>query len=73
VAEVVIDVAGNVTDAKVLQSIPLLDEAALQAFRNWRFAPTSINGQPVPVRMTVTTNFSLSSPRPPTTPAPPRR
>ena len=73
VAEVVIDAAGNVTDAKVLQSIPLLDEAALEAFRNWRFAPTSINGQAVPVRMTVTTNFSLAPPSPPAPPAPPRR
>src|SRR5580704_16109405 len=29
VAEVVIDASGNVTDTKVVQSIPLLDEAAL--------------------------------------------
>jgi TonB family protein len=66
VAEIVIDATGNVTDAKVLQSIPLLDEPALQAFRNWHYAPTVINGQPVPVRMNVTSNFSLSA-----APAPP--
>lgn len=59
-AEVVIDPTGNVIDAKVLQSIPMLDEAALEAVRNWRFQPTLINGQPVPVRMTVTVNFSLT-------------
>jgi TonB family protein len=67
VAEVVIDTSGNVTDAKIVQSIPLLDEAALQAVRNWHFAPSMVNGQPVPVRMNVTVNFSL----PPTPPAPP--
>jgi TonB family protein len=66
VADIVVDASGNVTDAKVLQSIPLLDDAALQAVRNWHYAPTLVNGQPVPVRMTVSVNFSLppaSSPR----------
>ena len=58
-AEVVINPAGDVTDAKILRSIPLLDDAALQAVRHWHFAPTLVNGQAVPVRMTVTVNFSL--------------
>jgi len=63
--EVVIDPSGNVTDAKVVRSIPLLDDAALEAVRNWRYVPTLVNGQPVPVRSTVTVNFSLppSAPR----------
>jgi TonB family protein len=65
-AEVVIDTSGTVTDAKVVRSIPLLDEAALQAVRNWHFLPTVVNGQPVPVRMNVTVNFTL----PPTPPSP---
>jgi TonB family protein len=72
IAEVVIDTSGNVTDAKVVRSIPLLDEAALQAVRNWHYAPSVVNGQPVPVRMTVTVNFSLP-PSPPSPPAPTRR
>jgi TonB family protein len=59
VAEVVIDPAGNVTDAKVVQSIPLLDEEALRTVRNWHYAPTMVNGQAVPVRMNVTVNFTL--------------
>jgi TonB family protein len=66
VAEVVIDPSGSVTDTKVVQSIPLLDEEALRAVRNWHFAPTLVNGQPVPVRMNVTVNFTL----PPTPPSP---
>ena len=57
-AEIVIDRAGNVADARVVRSIPLLDEAALTAVRNWHFTPTVVNGQPVPVRMTVTVNFT---------------
>jgi len=59
IAEVVIDPFGNVSDAKVLRSIPLLDEPALRAVRDWHYAPTVVNGQPVPVRMTVTVNFTL--------------
>ena len=57
-AEVVINESGDVTDATVVRSVPLLDEAALKAVRNWHFEPTVVNGQPVPVRMTVTVNFS---------------
>jgi TonB family protein len=56
--EIVIDESGTVADAKVVRSIPLLDESALQAVRNWRFAPTVLNGQPVPVKMVVTVNFT---------------
>jgi protein TonB len=48
-----------VTDAKVLRSIPLLDAAALDAVRQWVFTPTTLNGTPVPVIMTVTVNFTL--------------
>lgn len=68
VAEIVVDPSGNVSDAKVIRSIPILDEAALQAVHNWRYAPTIVNGQAVPVRMVVTVNFSLP-PGPPATPA----
>lgn len=55
--EVTIDAQGAVSDAKVLRSIPLLDRAAIEAVRQWRFEPTLLNGRPVPVIMTVTVNF----------------
>ncbi|HYT75567.1 MAG TPA: TonB family protein [Vicinamibacterales bacterium] len=50
---------GTVGDARVLRSIPLLDRAALDAVRHWRFTPTVVSGVAVPVIMTVTVNFSL--------------
>lgn len=56
--ELLIDSSGNVVDARVLRSVPLLDQAALDAVRTWKFAPTIVNGQPVPVRMTTTVNFA---------------
>jgi protein TonB len=48
---------GKVIDAKVVRSIPLLDQAALDAVRQWEYTPTLLNGVPVPVLVTVTINF----------------
>lgn len=71
VAEVVLDPSGNVTDAKVVRSIPLLDDAALQAVRNWRYTPTLVDGQAVPVRFNVSVNFTLPRTEPVAPPGPP--
>ena len=51
--------AARSQDAKVLRSIPLLDQAALDAVKQWEFTPTLLNGVPVPVIMTVTVQFTL--------------
>jgi protein TonB len=51
--------SGDVVDARVLRSVPLLDDAALTAVRQWKFSPTLLNGVPVAVVMTVTVNFTL--------------
>ena len=50
---------GTVTHARILKSIAGLDEAALDAVRQWEFTPTLMNGQAVPVLLTTTINFSL--------------
>ena len=59
IIEATIGVTGAVEEAKVLRSVPLLDEAALDAVKQWQFTPTLLNGLPVPVIMTVTVNFTL--------------
>ena len=59
IIEAVIDPQGQVSDARVLRSIPLLDEAALDAVRQWTFTPTLLNGAPVSVILTVTVTFDL--------------
>ncbi len=48
---------GKVIDAKVVHSVPLLDQAALDAVKQWEYLPTLLNGVPVPILMTVTVNF----------------
>ena len=60
ILEAIIDVTGSVRDVRVLRSVPLLDDAAVAAVRQWRFTPTLLNGQPIPVIMTVTVSFSLN-------------
>ena len=59
IIEATVDPGGHVSDAKVLRSIPQLDEAALAAVRQWEFAQTIVNGVPVAVIMTVTVNFAV--------------
>jgi periplasmic protein TonB len=59
IVEATISASGRVIDAKILRSIPLLDAAALDAVRQWEFTTPTLNGQPIPVIMTVTVNFTL--------------
>jgi TonB family protein len=56
--EATIGTDGKVVDAKVVQSIPMLDQAALDAVRQWEYLPTMLDGRPVPVLITVTVNFT---------------
>jgi protein TonB len=60
VLDCVLDPRGRVAEAHVVGNAPgLLEGAALDAVRQWVYTPTLINGVPVPVRLTVTVNFSL--------------
>ena len=57
VCELVVDESGRVRDVKILRSIPMLDDAAIAAVRQLRYAPTIVDGRAVPVRLTVTVPF----------------
>ena len=59
IIEAVVDESGHVANAKVLRSISMLDQAAMDAVLQWEYTPTSLNGVPVPVLMTETVNFTL--------------
>jgi TonB family protein len=50
---------GKVTDARIVKSVPLLDQAALDAVKQWEYAPTRVRGVAVPVIITVAINFQL--------------
>jgi protein TonB len=47
VVEFVIDAQGYPSRLRVVQSVPLLDEAAQDAVRQWLFAPAQKGGRPV--------------------------
>lgn len=59
ILETLIGTDGRVRDVRVLRSIPLLDQAAIDAVRQWEYTPTLLNGAPVPIIMTTTVQFTL--------------
>ena len=54
-AEIYISENGRITDAKIVESSgwPLLDEATLKYVKTWRMKPSTKNGVPIGVWMTV--------------------
>ena len=64
ILDATIDAGGNVVDAKVLRSVPMLDQAALDAVRQWKYLPAQLDGKPTAVMMTLTVNFRLTSHQP---------
>jgi TonB family protein len=72
--EVVVDELGSVASLRVLNGTPMLDQAAIDAVKQWRYSQTLLNGQPVRVATTVSIIFSLGGFVEPTVmplPAPP--
>jgi TonB family protein len=59
VLDVLVDAEGVPSEVQVVQGIPLLDAAAIEAVKKWRYEPTLLNGVAVPIAMTVSLNFSL--------------
>ena len=58
VLEATIDPLGKVIDTRVVKSVPLLDQAAIDAVQQWEYTPSTQKGVAVPVVMTVTINFT---------------
>jgi len=59
VIDAVIDTSGNVVEMQVMSGHPLLVSAALDALKRWKYQPTILNEQPVPVQLLVTIRFRL--------------
>jgi TonB family protein len=59
VIEATINEQGGVERPRVLRSIPLLDQAALDAVSQWRFKPILFNGAPLSIVVTLTVPFRL--------------
>jgi periplasmic protein TonB len=59
VVDVTIGPDGKVKDVKVIHSVPALDQAAIDAVRQWEYTPPTLNGVAVAVIMTVVVNFAM--------------
>jgi protein TonB len=59
VMEATIDTDGKVQSAKIVHSVPALDAAALDAVRQWEYLPSTFDGRPVAVVITVVVNFTI--------------
>lgn len=57
--EATIGADGKVHNARVLRSIAILDQAALDAVRQWEYEPSRRNGVPVPVTMVIVVTFTI--------------
>ncbi len=65
IVEATTDLYGRVAGVKVLRSIPLLDQAAIEAVKQWVYEPLVVDGKPRPVTFTVTLQFSLDDEKKP--------
>ncbi|HEV8240810.1 MAG TPA: energy transducer TonB [Thermoanaerobaculia bacterium] len=62
IVEAVIDQHGEVSKVRVLKGLPHgLDDAAVEAVEQWKFAPAMLYGKPVAVYFTLTVNFRIDS------------
>lgn len=59
VMEIVVGCQGEVASARLVKGVPMFNDAALDAVKQWRYTPTLLNGKPVPVRFHVTVTFTL--------------
>lgn len=59
IVEAEVDTAGHVKTVKLLRGHPLLDQAALEAVKQWRYRPLLLNGEPTGFILTVTVDFRI--------------
>jgi TonB family protein len=57
--QVYVGLGGEVLDARVIKGQPPLDDAAIEAVRQWQYTPYLLNGEPQPGITAVTLIFKL--------------
>jgi TonB family protein len=57
--EAVIDTTGKLTNMTVVSGEALLQRAALDSLRTWKYRPAYLNENPVPSKTSITVNFHL--------------
>jgi TonB family protein len=57
--DAVIDTNGKLTNMKVVSGQPLLQQAALDSLRTWKYEPAYLDDKPVPVQTSITVKFRI--------------
>ena len=57
--DALLDATGRVTSMTIVSGPPLLQQAAMDALRHWKYEPAQLDGKPVPMRLEVTIQFKL--------------
>jgi len=57
--DALIDASGHVTTMKVVSGPAVLHQAAMDALKQWRYVPASLDGNPVAMHLAVTIQFHL--------------
>jgi protein TonB len=57
--DAVIDAEGNVVEMRIISGPPLLLQSALDAVRQWKYEPTYLNEQAIPVQLIVKVTFQF--------------
>lgn len=60
VIDAVIDAQGNVVEMRTVSGAPILALAAMEALRRWKYEPTILGGEAIPVELLVTLTFVSS-------------
>lgn len=55
--DALVDESGNVSAVKVISGPPLLHRAALDAVKQWKYTPATLDGKPTTMHLTVTVQF----------------
>jgi protein TonB len=59
VLQATISKSGGIENLRVISGPPMLQQAAMDAVRSWRYKPYLLNGDPVEVETTVNVVFNL--------------
>jgi protein TonB len=63
VIDAVIDTQGNVVEMRTVSGHPILVLAAMEALRHWKYEPTILGGEAIPVELLVTLTFVSKGPQ----------
>jgi len=57
--DALVDASGHVTSMNVVSGPALLQQAAMDALRHWRYEPAQLDGKAVAMHLTVSVQFKL--------------